>query len=50
MGAIESGAEATASTEAGTVAATAALLREVGSPLQLEEVQVCAPGLPRNAA
>jgi aryl-alcohol dehydrogenase len=44
MGAIESSAEATASTGARAVAATAALLRDVGSPLQLEEVQISAPG------
>jgi aryl-alcohol dehydrogenase len=43
MGTTEPGIEAAAATGNGGTAATAALLREVGAPLQLEEVQVSPP-------
>jgi aryl-alcohol dehydrogenase len=44
MGITEPGTDSPLTTDGGTTTASAALLREVGSPLQIEEVQLSAPG------
>jgi aryl-alcohol dehydrogenase len=43
MGITEPGTAATPATDGGTTTASAALLRDVGAPLEIEEVQVSAP-------
>jgi aryl-alcohol dehydrogenase len=43
MGITEPGTAATPTTDGGTTTASAALLRDVGAPLEIEEVQVSAP-------
>jgi aryl-alcohol dehydrogenase len=44
MGITEPGTDSLLTTDGGPTTASAALLREVGGPLEIEEVQVCAPG------
>ncbi len=44
MGITDAGTDATPATDAATTTASAALLREVGAPLEIEEVQLSAPG------
>src|ERR1700716_2935395 len=44
MGITEPGTAATPTTDGGTTTASAALLREVGAPLEIEEVQLSEPG------
>jgi aryl-alcohol dehydrogenase len=44
MGITEPGTDSPRTTDPGATTASAALLREVGAPLEIEEVQLCAPG------